>query len=71
MTLSTTLPLTHLTPLLFFLLFSLSHQPNVVLMISDLCLSSCSEDDILKELEELSLETQGGKGKVSKRTWLL
>lgn len=28
-------------------------------------LSSCSEDDILKELEELSLEAQGGKGKVS------
>lgn len=28
-------------------------------------LSSCSEDDILKELEELSLEAQGGKAKVS------
>lgn len=26
---------------------------------------SCSEEDILKELEELSLETQGGKTKVS------
>lgn len=26
---------------------------------------SCSEDDILKELEELSLETQGGKAKVT------
>lgn len=26
----------------------------------------CSEDDILKELEELSLENQGGKGKVRK-----
>lgn len=28
-------------------------------------LSSCSEEDILKELEELSLEAQGGKAKVS------
>lgn len=28
-------------------------------------LSFCSEDDILKELEELSLEAQGGKAKVS------
>lgn len=31
-------------------------------------LSSCSEDDILKELEELSIEAQGGKGKVSAAT---
>lgn len=30
-----------------------------------LCLSLRSEDDILKELEELSLETQGGKAKVT------
>lgn len=30
-----------------------------------LCFSSCSEEDILKELEELSLEAQGGKGKVT------
>lgn len=49
----------------FFLIVFILIKLTALKFLKTVLSSSSSEDDIMKELEELSLESTGGKGKVN------